>query len=215
MQSSEQIQILIVDDHPLVGDGIRTMLKDTYWLEVCGICHSAKEAMAYLNGHLPEVVLLDLNLPDMDGLELCERIRALSPTVKIIGLTSTNEAGIISQFLSKGGNGYLLKNMERQELIKALELVLADKIYLSPGANQKILEQYQSLQASINSIPLLTRREKEILGYLYEGLTGPQIAEKLYLSPYTVETHRKNLMQKLNVSNTQSLLRFAIQNKLV
>jgi DNA-binding NarL/FixJ family response regulator len=90
-----------------------------------------------------------------------------------------------------------------------------DKIFLSAEANQKVLEQYQSIQSSLNSLPVLTRREKEILQLLYEGHTGPQIAEALFLSPYTVETHRKHLMQKLNVNNTQSLLRFAVDHRLV
>lgn len=215
VNSSELIQIVIVDDHPLVGDGIKTMLQDVLWAQVTAICKNGKEAEEYLEAHSPAIILLDLNLPDIDGIELCARIRKKNDAVKILGLTSTNEAGIIARFLSMGGNGYLLKNMERNELIQALEQVLDHKIFLSPGANQKILEQYQSLQASLNSIPVLTRREKEVLQLLYEGFSGPQIAEKLNLSPYTVETHRKNLMQKLNVSNTQSLLRFALDHKLL
>jgi two-component system nitrate/nitrite response regulator NarL len=208
-------QILIVDDHPLVGEGIKTMLGDVEWLQICHICKSGKETLAYLESSTPNIILLDLNLPDIDGIDLCGQIRNQNKSVKIIGLTSTNEAGIIAQFLTEGGDGYLLKNMERNELIQALEDVLANKVYLSPAANQQILEQYRSLQESLNSVPVLTRREKEILSHLYDGLSGPQIAEKLFLSPYTIETHRKNLMQKLNVSNTQSLLRFAIENKLI
>jgi DNA-binding NarL/FixJ family response regulator len=124
----------------------------------------------------------------MDGLELCKIIRQKNKAVKIIGLTSTNEAGIITQLLANGGNGYLLKNMERDELIRAIDEVMNGKIFLSQAANQKILEQFHSLKDAMNKVPVLTRREKEILELLYEGLTGPQIADKLFLSHYTIET---------------------------
>lgn len=209
------IRILIIDDHPLVSDGVATMVKDLDYLQVMGACKSGKEAMECLQVNNPEIILLDISLPDIDGLELCSQIRKTNKAVKIIGLTSTNEAGIITQFLARGGNGYLLKNMEREELILAIDEVMSDKIFLSKAANQKILEQYNTVSDALKSTPVLTRREKEIICLLYEGLTGPQIAERLFLSPYTIETHRKNLLQKLNVSSTQLMLRYAKDNKLI
>ena len=209
------IRILIIDDHPLVIDGVATMVKAVDYLEVMGACKSGRDAIEFLSVNEPDIILLDISLPDIDGLELCSQIRKINKTVKIIGLTSTNEAGIITQFLAKGGNGYLLKNMEREELISAIDEVLNDKIFLSKAANQKILEQYHTVNDALKSTPVLTRREKEIMQLLYEGLTGPQIAEKLFLSPFTVETHRKNLMQKLNVNSTQLMLRYAKENKLI
>lgn len=207
------ISILIIDDHPLVGNGISTMLKDVVYLKIAGIAKSAKEALDFLSHTEVDIILLDISLPDIDGLELCTLIRKNNKMVRIVGLTSTNEAGIISQFLSRGGNGYLLKNMERDELITAIDEVLNNKIFLSKTANQKLLEQYASANDAIKNAPVLTRREKEVLQLLYDGLNGPQIAEKLFLSPYTVETHRKNLMQKLNVNTTQLLLKTAKDNK--
>lgn len=209
------ITILIIDDHPLVSDGVATMLKGVGYLEVLGACKTAAAALQFLETVEPDIILLDISLPDMDGMELCTIIRKKNKHSKIIGLTSTNEAGIITQLLSKGGNGYLLKNMERDELIEAINEVLNDKIFLSKAANQKILEQYNNVTDALNSLPVLTRREKEILQLLYEGYTGPQIAEKLFLSPYTVETHRKNLLQKLNVNTTQLMIRFATEHKLI
>ncbi len=209
------IKVLIVDDHPLVSDGVKTMLKDVEYLEIIGACKSGSEAIDFLKIAIPEVILLDINLPDVDGLDLCGQLRKIAKEVKIIGLTSTNEAGIIIQFLARGGNGYLLKNMERDELITAIDEVLNDKIFLSKAANQKILEQYHTINDALKSTPVLTRREKEILLLLYDGLTGPQIAEQLFLSPFTVETHRKNLMQKLNANSTQLMLRYAKENKLI
>lgn len=209
------ISILVIDDHPLVGDGITLMVKDIEYLQIISICKSGKEALEFLVDAKPDIILLDISLPDIDGLELCFQIRKTNKQTKIIGLTSTNEAGIITQLLANGGNGYLLKNMEREELITAIDEVLNGRIFLSKAANQKILEQFHSLKDALKNKPVLTRREKEILKLLYEGLTGPQIAEKLFLSPLTVETHRKNLMQKLNVNSVQQLLKVAGENKLV
>lgn len=209
------IKILLIDDHPLVGEGIATMLKDELHLNICGISRNGNQAIEAFATLEPDIILLDISLPDIDGIELCRILRQKSKEVKIIGLTSTNEAGIISQFLAKGGNGYLLKDMERYELIEAIDEVMNGKIYLSKAANQKILEQFNSLKDAAQDLPGLTRREKEILKLLYDGHNGPQIAEKLFLSHYTIETHRKNLMQKLNVSSTQQLLKLAVEHKLL
>lgn len=151
----------------------------------------------------------------MDGLELCTKIRRTHKQTKIIGLTSANEAGIITGLLQRGGNGYLLKNMERTELLTAIQTVLMGKIYLSAAANDKILEQFQQGKSSGNDRPILTRREKEILQLLSDGLNGPLIAEKLFLSPLTVETHRKNLFRKFNANSVQLLLKIARDYKLV
>lgn len=209
------ISILVIDDHPLVGDGISMMVKEITHLQILTVCKTGKEALVFLEKTSPDVILLDISLPDIDGLELCTLIRKKNKQTKIIGLTSTNEAGIITQLLANGGNGYLLKNMEREELITAIDEVMNGRIFLSKAANQKILEQFHSLKDALKNKLVLTRREKEILKLLYEGLTGPQIAEKLFLSPLTVETHRKNLMQKLNVNSVQQLLKVAGENKMI
>ncbi len=201
------IRVLIIDDHPLVQDGIKAMLQSEATVEVIGACKSGAEALAFLAVNVPDIILLDINLPDMDGLQLCERIRKHYANVKIVGLTSINEAGMITGLLQRGGNGYLLKNMEREELLKALEKVMGGNVYLSEDANLKVLEQYKYLEEVKR--PSLTRREKEILDLLAGGLSGPEIAKQLVLSDLTVETHRKNLFRKFNVHNVQSLLKLA------
>jgi len=208
------ISILVIDDHPLVTDGIRTMLKDESEMNIVGACKNAAEALYFLETSQPDIILLDISLPDMDGLQLCEAIRKRNKVSKIIGLTSTNEAGIISGLLHRGGNGYLLKNMERSDLIEAIGSAMNGKVYLSKAANEKILEQFQRL-GSDNSVPVLTRREKEILQLLADGMKGPQIAEKLFLSNYTVETHRKNMLKKFNANSLQMLLRVAREYKIL
>lgn len=209
------IQILIVDDHPLVIDGVRTMLQDADGFIVSGACKSAEETFSFLETSQPDVILLDISLPDLDGLQLCEKIHGLYPGIKIIGLTSTNESGIIISFMKRGGNGYLLKNMERSELLDALNRVLDGYKYISKAANDKVLEAFSSMNEAINHIPAITRREKEIMELLDKGFTGPQIAEKLFLSHFTVETHRKNLMKKLHANNVQMLLNVAREYRLL
>jgi two-component system, NarL family, nitrate/nitrite response regulator NarL len=204
------VKLLIVDDHPLVIDGLKTMLKDVGYIVVCGAVKNGKDALAYLEEHSDiNVILLDINLPDTDGLRLCEQIRATNKMVKIIGLTYVNEAGIITQLIKKGGNGYLLKNMEREELITAIDQVLDGSVYLSKAANEKIVQQLQAYDLPGNNVPALTRREKEILQLLAKGLTSNEIAEKLFLSTFTVDTHRRNMLQKFNVHNTQALINMA------
>jgi DNA-binding NarL/FixJ family response regulator len=209
------VDLIIIDDHPLVLDGIRTMLKDAGWIKITGAFKTGKSAIEFLENQKPDIILLDLNLPDIDGLQLCSMIHQRNRAIKIIGLTSINEGSIISQFLQLGGNGYLLKNMERDELLNAITLVLDGSIYLSKEANEKILQQFHNAKDPDNAKPALTRREKEILQLLNEGFNGPAIAEKLILSPYTIETHRKNLMQKFNVHNTQALLHIALTMKMI
>ena len=209
------VSILIIDDHPLVTDGVKTMLRDSGEVQVTASAKTAREALGLLHENTFDIILLDISLPDMDGLALCEAIRKINKVAKIIGLTSSNEVGIITQLLQRGGNGYLLKNMEQSELLEAIWQVLAGKIYLSKAANEKLLEQYRNVNTALAQTPLLTRREKEVLQLLDEGLTGPQIAARLFLSPYTVESHRKNLMQKLNATNSQMLLKLARQHKLI
>lgn len=191
------------------------MVKDEATLQIIGSSKTAAEALTILATTEPDIILLDISLPDMDGLQLCEKIRAAHKKVKIIGLTSTNEAGIITGLLQRGGNGYLLKNMERADLLEAIETVLKGKVYLSAAANDKVLEQFQRGKAATDDTVTLTRREKEILQLLADGLKGPQIAEKLFLSPLTVETHRKNLLRKFNAHSVQLLLKTARDHKLI
>ncbi|WEK37531.1 MAG: response regulator transcription factor [Candidatus Pseudobacter hemicellulosilyticus] len=201
------IRILIVDDHPLVTDGIRMMVMPHTYLSIAGAARTGKEALDFLDSEPPvDVILLDINLPDMDGLRICELIREKDKTVKILGLTYLNEAGIITQLIRKGANGYLLKNMDGTELLKAIDEVMNGATYLSKAANEKIIQQLQHHDLPATGVPQLTRRERDILELLMKGLTSQEIATQLFLSSYTVDTHRKNMLQKFNVRNTQSLL---------
>ncbi|MBX2964164.1 MAG: response regulator transcription factor [Cyclobacteriaceae bacterium] len=209
-----RISILLVDDHPLVGDGIKTMLAGENSMEVIGVCKSGAETLEFIRKKSPDVVLQDINLPDENGLVLCGQIKQHDERIKIIGLTSANEAGIVTDFLARGGSGYLLKNVDRKELIEAIRTVYGGKVYLSREASDKVMEQIHG-NNSMQPVIILTRREKQILELLAEGMKGPKIAEHLHLSTLTVETHRKNLFRKLNVSNVQLLLRIAHEKRLI
>ena len=210
------IRLLIIDDHPLIIDGIYTMLRDTGYLQIAGACKTAREGLAFIGEHPDtDIILLDINLPDIDGLRLCELIRQTNKQVRIVGLTYVNEAGIITQLIRKGANGYLLKNMERAELIEAIDRVMNGELYLSKGANEKIIQQLRAYDLPGTKIPVLTRREVEILRLLGKGHTSQEIASQLFLSVYTVDTHRKNMLQKFNVHNTQALLNMAHELKVL
>jgi len=212
------IRIFIVDDHPLVIEGIRTMLNDVGYVTIVGQAKTANEALQVLRQQDPctiDIVFIDINLPDIDGLRLCESIRESNQKIKIIGLTYVNEAGIITQLIKKGGNGYLLKTMEREELIEAINQVLDGNVFLSRQANEKILQQLKTYELSDGNVPTLTRREKEILKLLREGFTSHEIASQLFLSSYTIDTHRKNMLQKFNVHNTQALLKAVNEFKIL
>ncbi len=208
------IRILVVDDHPLVGDGIKTMLAHEESMKIIGICQTSEETLKFVEHETPDVVLLDISLPDEDGLSLCTKIRAKNENIKVIGLTSSNEPGIITGLLQRGGNGFLLKTVEREELITAIRIVNRGKTYLSREANDRVIEQFQSKKSSPLE-PTLTRREKQILELLADGFRGPQIAEKLYVSPLTVETHRKNLFRKFNAGSVQMMLKIARERHLI
>ena len=137
------ISIFIVDDHPLVIEGIRTMLKDVEYVTIVGQAKTANEALQFLgeqDADAIDILFIDINLPDIDGLRLCESVRQSNQEIKIIGLTYVNEAGIITQLIKKGGNGYLLKTMDREELIEAINQVLDGNVFLSRQANEKILQ---------------------------------------------------------------------------
>lgn len=209
------INIFIIDDHPLVAGGIEIMLKDAEGLQIVAIAKTGAEAIAFLLTNEPEIILLDISLPDTDGLQLCDKIREKNKYSKILGLTSANDTSIITQLLHRGANGYLLKNMERSELLEAIDTVLDGKIFLSKEANEKVLEQFSSVSTALNNIPALTRREKEILKLLNEGFNGPQIADRLFLSHFTIETHRKNLMQKMNANSLPLLIKIAREKKMI
>lgn len=206
------IQLLIVDDHPIVIDGIRTMLQEATDMQLAGAAQTASEALAWLQKNEVDVIILDISLPDMDGMDLCQKILQQKPGVKIIGLTTYEEVSFITRMLRNGAKGYLFKSSVQEEMLEAIRTVYEGETYLSQSVNQKLIAKamYGSSQ-STTFIPKLTRREKEVLDCIIDEMTTQEIADKLFLSPNTVETHRKHLISKLGVRNTAGLVSKAIK----
>lgn len=209
LKMSSNIEIIIVDDHPMVIEGLKSLLSNYDILVVTHTFTSGNEAYAYLSVNSCDIVLMDINLPDMNGIELCDKLCRTNPQLKILGMSTYNDASVIRQMVNKGAKGYLIKNASADELYAAIENVYEGKTYFNREVQGILVE------SSLKNIPHLTRREKEILGLIATGATTHQIADKLYLSPLTVETHRRNLMQKFEVNNAAALIKMAIDHKLL
>lgn len=205
-------KIFIIDDHPMVVAGLKSLLGQLEDAEVTGAVSKAMDAIPFLKSNDVDVILLDINLPDISGIDLCKKINEEFPQIKILGISTFNERSYISRMIENGASGYLIKSASKEEIAEAIETVMHGKMYLSVSMEQ--LLRPISVETTGN-LPALTKREKQILGLIAEGLTNQQIAEELFISPLTVDTHRKNLHTKLNVNNTASLIRLAVENGLV
>jgi DNA-binding NarL/FixJ family response regulator len=216
------IQLFVVDDHPIFIDGITGLLKDTPGFEIIGTAQNGRDLLEKLQTKQPDIILLDINMPEMDGIEATKEIKRLYPDIKIIMLTMFNDIRFIKEVLEIGAKGYILKNISREDLIKAIQTVASGKPYLDSAVQEKVIS---SMSAQDDDEPNdketdaliqnITSRELEILQLIALGLTSQDISKKLYISKNTVETHRKNLLAKLNVKNTASLLKLAYKKGLV
>jgi DNA-binding NarL/FixJ family response regulator len=196
----------------MVVAGLNSLLGQLENIEVAGAVSNAFDAIPFLKKNKIDVVLLDINLPDISGIDLCKKIHKEFPEVKILGISTFSERSYISRMIENGASGYLIKSASANEIAEAIDTVLKDKMYLS--VSMEHIAKPLSIIPSDN-LPALTKREKEILQLISEGFTNHQIAEKLFISPLTVDSHRKNLLTKLNVNNTASLIKLAVQNGLV
>jgi DNA-binding NarL/FixJ family response regulator len=206
------ISVFIVDDHPVVIEGIRSLLLNEPSLEWAGHAMNAQSCIGYFVSNRADVILMDISMDGMDGMELCALMKQKYPEVMILGLSTFNQGIYIKKMMENGASGYILKNSSREELIKAIQAVHGGEIYFSGEVGQS-LQEYQ--QFSKKELPLLSNREKEILALIAEGYTNPQIAQKIFLSQFTIDSHRKNLLAKLNVKNTATLIKFAVEHKLI
>ncbi len=205
------IRVFIVDDHPIVIEGIHSLLQNEKDIEWAGHAMNASSCLGYFVNNTADVVLMDISMPGMDGVELCAIMNEKYPEVFVLGLSTFNQGLYIKKMMANGASGYLLKNSPKEELLKAIHTVSDGGIFFSGEAGEA-LKEYQKSSAQL---PELSPREKEILALIAEGFTNPQIAEKIFLSPFTVDSHRKNLLAKLGVKNTASLIRLAVERKLI
>lgn len=202
------IKVFIVDDHYMVIEGIRSLLQNEKGIELAGHAMNAASCLAFLHQQQPDVILMDISLPDKSGIDLCKEVGEKYPSVFIIGLSTFNQQSFIQKMMENGASGYVLKNATQQELMEAIETVAKGKTYLS-------FEVSQTLRNTINATVVLTRREKEVLNLIAEGMTNNEIAEKLFVSSTTVDTHRKNLLAKFEAKNTASLIHIASQMQFI
>jgi DNA-binding NarL/FixJ family response regulator len=217
----EEVRILIADDHPIFIDGIKSLIEGIDGFKVVDSAENGQLAIDKINDCQPDIILMDINMPVMDGVEATRVVKELHPKVKVIMLTMHDEIRLIKDVLEIGARGYILKNIGRDDLIKALETVSSGKPYLDPAVQEKMIHSLSGHDVETKDEPnaelvnSITQREMEILQLIALGNTSGDIAKKLFISKNTVETHRKNLLGKLNVNNTAALLKFAYQNGLV
>jgi DNA-binding NarL/FixJ family response regulator len=204
---TEEIKVLIVDDHQLIREAWTAILQMTNRIKVIGTAETAEEAYEICAVYRPEVVLMDINLKNSNGFDATEKICNSLPKTRVIGLSLHEDVALVKKFLSKGAKGYLSKNTSREELVAAIDAVMNDKIYLAADIKEKFINQIID-----NDKPAekeLTNKEIEIVTLISQGFTSKEIAEKIYISVRTVETHRHNILKKLNIPNAAQLSSWA------
>lgn len=210
------VKIAITDDHLMVLKGIQAMLSADKDVEVVGLYENAQSTLDQIEESNPDVLLLDINLPDINGIDLCKQLLKLYPELKILALTNFEETSFVRRILNNGAHGYLLKNTSKPELLEALEAVLSGEQYLQKDIQRKLLNRSIGITKSRDLYhPKLTRREKEVLNAIADEMTTQQIADKLFISPKTVESHRMNLISKLGVKNSVGLVKLAMERDLL
>ncbi|MCB0667528.1 MAG: response regulator transcription factor [Saprospiraceae bacterium] len=208
-------KIFIIDDHQIMINGIIDSLKIRPDLQVVGFALDAYEALKWIDGNPFDVILLDVSLPDTDGIELCKTIRKSNPQAKIIGLTTFHQVSFIQAMLKNGASGYLFKNTTAEQLCTAIDTVVGGDQYLSEEVKDAIVQKSAFSSRHDSFVPKLTRREKEVLELILSEKTTQEIADSLFLSVSTVETHRMNLCTKLGARNTAGMVKNAIKFGLI
>ncbi|MGN6164401.1 MAG: response regulator [Flavisolibacter sp.] len=206
------IKIIIADDHTLFINGLQSLLNEIPEIEIIDVANSGKELLELLQKKNADIILLDINMPQMNGLEAARYIKQSHPAIKLVILSTYNEDHLIEKAKQLGVNGYLLKNSSKDELLQTINLVM-DNHTCFPYQQPKGIDAFGKEDNFLKQFDL-TKREREIIQLLKEGCTNQQIADRLYLSVYTVETHRKNIMHKLNFNNTASLLKYIYEHNL-
>ena len=203
--------VFIVEDHSVVVEGVLALLQNEKEILVTGHADTAEKCLHFLKKNQPNVVLLDINLPDMSGIDLCKIIKQEYKEVMILALSTFNQGSYMTKMMQQGASGYLLKNVGKAELIEAIQTVSKGGIYFSFEAGKT----YKTTLEKLSQQPVITKREKEILKLIVEGFTNLQIGQQLFISVDTVDSHRKNLHTKLNVKNTALLIKVAIEEGLL
>ena len=204
-------RVLLVDDHNLVNEGIARIINSDKKYSVVAQLSNGFDAIEYIKKNNVEIVIMDVNMPGMDGIAATREIKKIMPAVKVIGLSMSGDYSIIQKMFENGADGYLLKNISGDELFTALNQVLEGKTYLNAELQQLLLKGMRDQK----NIPHLTTKEKEVLNYIAIGLTNKEIATQMKIGEETIKSHRKNIMNKFDIHNTAELVRFSIEHKLI
>lgn len=213
------IDILIADDHTMFVDGIESILEAEEDIQVIGRCYDGLTILPFIKDKKPDILLLDVNLPGKNGIEVCKELNSKFPSVKVLAISMFNEESYVSEILNNGAKGYILKNTGREELLLAIKTVHSDKTYFSKEVTNTIMKGLMSSRKNgskkTSFFPKISRREKEVLALIVDEHTTQEIANKLFISLKTVESHRSSLLSKLNARNTAGLVRITLENKLL
>ena len=209
---------MIADDHNMFVEGVESILEGHDHIQVVSKCYTGNEVFDRMPLDRPDVILLDINLPGMNGLEVCQKLNKEYPEVKVLALSMHNEESFVMEILKYGAQGYILKNTGKKELIHAIETIYAGQSYFSEEVTETIMKslvnQRSGTKKSSTLAPKISRREKDVLELIVKEYTTQEIADTLFISLKTVESHRRSLLTKLNVRNTAGLVRVAIENQL-
>ncbi len=215
----DQIKIFVADDHQLFIEGIKALTRDSQEVKLIGEAENGEDLLAQLKTNQPNVILMDINMPKINGIEATKKIRQLYPEIKILALTMFDDTLYVSEMIKAGASGYLLKNAGKAELITAITTVYKGERYVSSEVSLKMIDKMNNNEQSSaeNKMPPVrksevTKKELEILKLIAQELTNAEIASKLNNSPMTIITHRKNLLRKLGVKNTAGLIKYAMEN---
>ena len=203
------IKVIIVDDHPVVLEGFEYILQDVEGVQLVGKFADAMSMLSYLQDNMVDIVLLDINLPDSNGIDECAAIKKLHEDIIVIAISNINEYSIIQRMLNAGASGYFLKNASADEVASGIQMATEGKTVFSNGI-KNILMSHQT-----GDLPVITRREKEVLSLLASGLSSVEIGKKIFINPLTVESHRRNLLQKFKVNNVAALIHKATEMKYI
>jgi DNA-binding NarL/FixJ family response regulator len=210
------IRILLADDHKIVREGLRTLLEKKPGMEVIAEAENGYTAVRLVRKLLPDVAIIDIGMPDLNGIEATRRIIAQNPRIKVIALSMHSDSRFVKQMLKAGASGYLLKDCAFEELVQAIRAVVTNRVYLSPVIANTVLKDYlyHLSKTDFPILSILTLKEREVLQLIAEGKTTKEIALHLRISIKTIETHRRQIMNKLDIQSIAELTKYAIREGL-
>lgn len=210
------INVIVVDDHKIVVDGLVSILKEEEDINVLGTAHDGGQAIDIIKKNKIDIAVIDIEMPIMTGVQLSEYLKENHPEVKVLILSMYKTQDFVQQIVSAGAKGYVLKNKGSEELVKAIRCIYEGKSYIGEEITDVLIEALKSKTEKREEPKFqLTKREKDVLALIVEGLTSVKIGEQLFIAQSTVDTHRRNLIEKTGVANSKALIRFAIENDLL